>query len=315
MYKRGFSHLLEKINNRKDATMIVVKLQGGLGNQMFQYAAGKSLSLKWGKPLFLDISVVDAYTPNVDKRQYALPIFEKINTPLSSSFFSGSFFMPHRWDNRIRKILGGPLRKVLNENTHSFNESFNTIQPPVLIDGYWQSEKYFKPYEAAIRNDFEFPPLLSTDANREIMQDMESHVAVSVHVRRGDYVKYGTENKFFGLCEVPYYQQAIDWLLSRKTGLKFYFFSEDADWVEANLMRPGLNAAIVKGNLHEDSWKDMFLMSRCQHHILANSSFSWWGAWLNPSKEKTVIVPSKWFNTDDPYFEPNDVVPENWVRI
>ncbi len=212
-------------------------------------------------------------------------------------------------------MVGARRGKVLKEQSHSFNPFFDEVAAPVLLDGYWQTEKYFKPFEHIIRHDFEFPVLGPDDKNNPILADILMHESVSVHVRRGDYVKYGTDNMFHGICDTAYFQNAIQYFLQEKKNLKFYFFSEDAQWIESNLMSPALNASIVSGNDGEDSWKDMYLMSKCRHHIISNSSFSWWGAWLNNNADKKVVSPAKWFNTADPFYEPNDVVPGNWVRM
>ncbi|HXB45815.1 MAG TPA: alpha-1,2-fucosyltransferase [Puia sp.] len=295
--------------------MIITKLSGGLGNQMFQYAAARALSIKWQEKLLFDTSLFSNQYPNVDKRAYALDIFKNIKPRFSRSFLSGGFYMHSRWDNRIRKILGARTRKVLREEAHSFNPFFNEITAPVLLEGYWQTEKYFKPFENIIRKDFEFPGFEQSDKNNSILNDILMNESVSVHVRRGDYVNYGTENKFYGVCDKEYFQNAIQYFLSIKNDLKFYFFSEDAAWIQSHLISDAFSATIVTGNYGQESWKDMYLMSNCKYHIIANSSFSWWGAWLSTSASKRVVSPSKWFKTDDPFYEPNDVVPGSWVRM
>lgn len=282
---------------------------------MFQYAAGRALSVKWHEKLLLDTSLFSLQYPNADKRTYALHVFKNIRPVFSKEFLSGGFYMHSRWDNRIRKMFGARARKVLKEASHSFNPLFDEVTAPVLLDGYWQTEKYFKPFENIIRHDFEFPGFGPNDKNNSILEDILMNESVSVHVRRGDYVKYGTANMFHGICDTAYFKNAIQYFLSEKNNLKFYFFSEDAAWIESNLMSPALNASIIGGNDGEDSWKDMYLMSKCKHHIIANSSFSWWGAWLNNNAGKKVVSPKKWFRTDDLFYEPNDVVPMNWIRI
>jgi hypothetical protein len=223
--------------------------------------------------------------------------------------------MHSRWDNRIRGLFRLRERKVLREEIHSFDERFNLISPPVLLDGYWQTEKYFKEYGDIIRNDFTLPELESTDDNLPILQKIRKEESVSVHVRRGDYVKYGTNNMFFGICDVEYYKNAIQYLIEKKSNLKFYFFSEDPVWIKENLLNNNIDGTVITGNYGKDSWKDMLLMSHCRHNILANSSFSWWSAWLNNSFDKIIITPKKWFKTDDLRYEPNDIVPESWIRL
>jgi hypothetical protein len=295
--------------------MIITKLSGGLGNQMFQYAAARSLALKYHTKLLLDISMFAIDWPNVDKREFALQVFPNIKPEFSTKFLSGSFSMPSRFDNDIRKFIGCKPRKIFTESKHAFNESFDTIKPPVLLDGYWQSEKYFMEYETIIQNDFQFKNLDTHDKNNLILKDILSNNSVSVHIRRGDYVKYGNPNMYKGLCNTFYYQNAIKLFLEKYENIKFYFFSEDPEWVSENILNKEFNSIIVNGNIGSDCWKDMYLMSKCKHHIIANSSFSWWGAWLNSNPDKMIVAPKKWFNTNEPYFEPNNLVPENWIRL
>ncbi|MEJ0081048.1 MAG: alpha-1,2-fucosyltransferase [Puia sp.] len=295
--------------------MIVVKLSDGLGNQMFQYAAARSLSLKWNEKLLMDTASFGIDFPNVDKRIFSLNIFDNIKPAFSSRFLTGSFYMPSRWDNRFRKIIRQPRRHVLKENKHAFDESFYQTIPPVLLDGYWQSEMYFKPFEKTIREDFTFRSIDGSDHNFPLLAEIQDCESVSVHVRRGDYYKYGNQNMFQGICDKPYFQKAISWFLVNKRKPKFFFFSEDPEWIFDNLKSELINMTVVSGNLGDSSWKDMFLMSKCKHQILSNSSFSWWSAWLNKNGEKSVIAPIKWFNTEDPLYEPNDIVPAHWIRL
>ena len=295
--------------------MVIVQLRGGLGNQMFQYAAGRALSCKWQEQLLLDTSIIGEEVPNVDKRSFALKCFKNIQPKLSSTFLTQSFYMHTRWDNRLRKIAGMRMRKSLKETSHSYNSLFGSITPPVLLQGYWQSERYFSDYADTIRQDFQFPDLNPKDKNYSFLHDILGSESISVHVRRGDYVKYGAANMFSGICDLSYYQRAIKYFQDNTAKPKFYFFSEDPDWIQENLLAVELDGTMISGNSDENSWKDMCLMSRCKHHIVANSSFSWWGAWLNPDVQKKVIAPVKWFNTDDVYYEPNEVVPSQWMRM
>lgn len=295
--------------------MILVKLSGGLGNQMFQYAAARALAFKYQTKLVIDTSMFAIEYEKVDKREFGLNVFSNIKPVFSTKFLTSSFYMPSRYDNDIRKLLGCKPRKVFAETKYSFNEEFVNIKPPVLLDGYWQCEKYFKEFETIIRNDLQFKSFDSNDQNVAIRNEILANQSVSVHVRRGDYVKYGTSNMFYGICDIPYYKKAIQLLLQKRNNLTFYFFSEDPEWVLENLMESGLNAIIVNGNTGVHSWKDMYLMSLCKHHILANSSFSWWGAWLNQNPEKLVVAPSKWYNTTEPYFSQSDILLADWITI
>ena len=179
------------------------------------------------------------------------------------------------------------------------------------VRGFWQSELYFKSIEELIRKDFTFASE-PTGSNKELAKAIATQQAVSLHIRRGDYVNIQSTNEYHGTCSIEYYQKAIEYILSNLSDPVFYIFSDDLPWVKANLdvSAPHIFA---EGNDATTNFEDLRLMSLCKHHIIANSSFSWWGAWLNPSKTKIVIAPKRWMN--DPEFDSKDLIPKNWIRI
>jgi hypothetical protein len=295
--------------------MVAVVITGGLGNQMFQYASAKALAIRLKQPFFLDISSFEADIPNVAKRTFELDLFPNLKPAFLKSFKTSGFYQLTRWDNRLKKLLGIRIGSVLHENTHSFNESILTVKPPVLLKGYWQTEKYFQNIRDVILKVFEFPRLSETDINTALLEEIDKSEAVAVHVRRGDYIAYESTHNFHGVCNIGYYENAIRFFIDNYPGCRFYFFSDEPEWVQSNLMQNGINGKVISVNKGANSWKDMLLMSKCKHNVIANSSFSWWGAWLNQHSQKKVIAPSRWFKTSDPFYEPNDIVPENWLKF
>ncbi|MBN8702667.1 MAG: alpha-1,2-fucosyltransferase [Bacteroidetes bacterium] len=294
--------------------MIVVKLMGGLGNQLFQYAAAKSLAIKHRVDFKFDLSFLNenpngAYT----KRNYELSVFN-----INEKFVSESELA------KIKKIRDSKLLRNLSykfpnlfstyygkETKHSFNEQFKHFPANTYLDGFWQSENYFKDVAQDIRNDLYFKPPIN-DQNQTFLQRIKQTNSISIHVRRTDYVANENVLNFHGICTVDYYQKALDTILQKVESPTLFFFSDDPKWVETNL-KFNLPSFYIDFNTGEKSYEDLRLMSACKHHIIANSSFSWWGAWLNPSKEKIVIAPKTWFA--DTSIDTSDVIPTDWIKI
>jgi len=292
--------------------MIVIKLQGGLGNQMFQYAIGRILAEKNGVDLLLDNSFFEdqekktGFTP----RQFELDVFKPkhrwADKKTVKSFFTESQV------RRLRKYLGLPYKKVYREEVCYFDVSILSLSIPVYLDGYFQSEKYFKGNEILIQKIFEFPHLEGS-YSKEILQSIDITESVSVHFRRGDYIQDAVTGNFHGVCSLDYYKNAFRYINDELRRPHFFVFSDDIEWVEQQLSGWVTDITFVKGNTDSKNWIDMMLMSNCKHHIIANSSYSWWGAWLNQNPNKIVIAPKKWFN--DPLIDTKNMVPESWIRI
>ncbi len=292
--------------------MIVSNLIGGLGNQMFQYAAGRALSLQLQQDHYLDITDLNRYQLH---QGYQL---ERI--------FAGEFKVAAR--KSVRAILGyqgipffrkilirDPMkywrsRKYVVQPDFAYWNQFDRLVGDVYLHGYWQSEKYFNKYSDVIRKDFVFKETLST-ANQSFSNQIIQTNAISLHVRRGDYVTSSSANKMHGVCSLEYYQQAVNEILNRVTDPFFYIFSDDPTWVKQNL-RLRAEHTYIDHNRDDESYNDMRLMSICKHHIIANSSFSWWGAWLNSRKDKIVIAPKRWFNKP---IDTQDLIPADWMLI
>ena len=298
--------------------MILIQLQGGLGNQMFQYAAAKALAVRNKCSLLLDLSFLEeTATQERDgftTRHYGLGIFDNV----SQRFVSHSTrkqFTEGLQQTQWLKRLGFSYPKIYREASYEFNEHLFKQKPPVLLEGYWQSERYFIMEAAEIRKAFRFPELVASDQNNAVRASISTHYpSIAVHVRRADYLHPAIAAQH-GTCSEAYYKAAIQFMLSSFPSAILFFFSDDAAWVKTVFTDHLPNSVLVKNNNGPNSWKDMYLMSKCSHHIIANSSFSWWGAWLNDQPGKTVIAPKTWFADPERNAATGDLIPENWVRL
>jgi hypothetical protein len=292
--------------------MIISQILGGLGNQMFQYAAGRALSLSSGFPLLLDLRGFEKYQLHngfeIDKHFYA-PV--DVATAADVSRLLG-------W--RANKLI---LKLIKHSHSHRLQGSHLAIEPhfnywhklgettkPSYLMGYWQSEKYFKAFEKTIRSDFCFREPLVGD-NLETSLQMQDSNSVSLHIRRGDYVTHAPSAKVFNPCSIDYYHEAIELIAEKVSSPRFYVFSDDHSWAKGNL-KTTFATEYIDRNHREQSYIDMRLMSMCRHQIIANSSFSWWGAWLNQNPDKIVISPRNWFRNG---VNDDDLIPRQWIRL
>ncbi len=292
--------------------MIIVKLIGGLGNQMFQYASGRYLAHKYRTELKLDIRDFKNYA----LRNYDLNCFDIIENFATSSELSHILFPSDRPVIKVSKrFIWNVLRvqpiEYIKETEYSFQQNFLKLQDNVYLDGYWQSEKYFLDIENIIRKEFSVvKPLTST--SQDLAERIKNCESVSLHVRRGDYVSDPKTNSMHGVCGVDYYRNAIDLIREKIETPCFFIFSDDSEWACFNI-KPNAPTIYVRHNDYSRDYEDIFLMSMCKHHIIANSSFSWWGAWLNENPEKIVIAPKKWFNSKN--MDTKDLLPDKWQKL
>lgn len=270
--------------------MIIVRLMGGMGNQMFQYALGRRLSLAHGSPLKLDCSMLGmADTP----RNYELIHFN-VAAEIASSDEIAAFAAPsgRGFLSRLRRTLIGRSSQFhAYEKNFAFDPTILNIGPDALLEGYWQSPKYFSEIEATIRSDFTFATA-PCQANAALLVDLSNKSSVCIHIRRGDYISNSRANMVHGTCSTDYYVAAAELISKSVESPIFYVFSDDPDWVRKNFSI-GVQFRCVDHNgvlAHED----LRLMSACSHFVIANSSFSWWAAWLGRSPNKIVTAPKKW---------------------
>lgn len=291
---------------------VIVKISGGLGNQMFQYAAGRSLAIKQKAKVKLDILGFGKDIPNETPRNYRLDVF-----PNNVGQFADvkqidkttpSFSLEKL--NRIYKVLNKFFnfnKKYIVEKGLLFSEIVMDSNS-IYLDGYWQSEKYFLSNADFIRNDFDLSYLKSNPDLELIIKKINSRESVSIHVRRGDYITNASANAHHGTCDLDYYYKAVNKIVEKLSiEVTFFIFSDDVSWCKENLKIKSEHFYVETS----EDYHDLYLMSICKHNIIANSSFSWWGAWLNGNIYKNIIAPKKWFAAD----VATDLIPDNWIKI
>lgn len=277
----------KQLKHGQKEPLVVVQLSGGMGNQMFQYALYLQL-----KALGRNVKIDDrtAYQ-NRNARPLRLEIFgvrydtstEEEMKCLTDSY--GDLF------SRIR-------RKLTGRKTAEYEEKSLRFDPEVLkkerayLTGCWQSETYFADVREEVREAFTFRGLTLSPAMQQYEAQMQRTPSVSVHIRRGDYLK--ADEIYGGICTESYYARAMEQMRKEIPNCHFFFFTNDIQWVKEHYI--GEDVTVVEGNDEDSGYVDLYLMTRCRHYILANSSFSWWGCYLNPSADKKVIAPARWVN-------------------
>jgi hypothetical protein len=295
--------------------MIIVNLYGGLGNQLFQYACGKAVAERLGVELQLDISHLKDHGKATDftVRDFELGVFN-INEKTADiqevrkyvpNLYKTSRYYHQLW--RIKRLFNG--RHLFIERTWQrdrYIENIDKVKDNTYLFGYFQSTRYFADIEEKLRTTLVLKDRIDV-ANEALIRQMESENSVSIHIRRGDY-----ENSRFSLPELDtYYLPAIQTIQSQIPQPKFYIFSNDTEWVKRNFNSLDIKYEIVNTNSGSRSFMDMILMSRCKHNIIGNSSFSWWGAWLNQNPDKIVIVPKSWYKNG----RETDLQLKEWIKI
>lgn len=215
--------------------------------------------------------------------------------------------------NRILRKLTNTRSTIIIEQSLFCDSRYLNFKGSAYVTGYWQSEKYFKGIENKIREDLQIR-IEPSASNKVLLDKIRSANAVSLHIRRGNFVQIDFVNKVHGTCSMDYYQKAVDLISEKISNPVFYIFSDDIPWAKQYLSL-NFETVFVDINDAKTDYEDMRLMSNCKHHILANSTFSWWGAWLNPSKEKIVVAPKIWFADEKLNSETADLIPEEWIRI
>ena len=296
--------------------MIIVRLSGGMGNQMFQYAIGRSLSVKHNVPLKLDVTFLnhrikmpDFLRPNFIFRSFDLDVFN-IQAEIAKSN-EISF-----WN---RPILFGPIMIIIDailrklaflpgwEKKYSFNKEFLHFGPNTYLTGFWQSEKYFSDIASTIRKDFILKNPIS-ETVKKMQDEIKNTNSICVHLRRA----HGGGD-FHAKYNMAYYKSGINYITKKKKIEKIYVFSDDVKWCEENIkfalptVFVGNDSAGVKGEGH------LYLMSLGQHFVIPNSTFSWWAAWLSTNPDKIVVAPKNLFTNEK--INNQDLIPENWIRI
>lgn len=296
--------------------MIITRLQGGMGNQMFQYALGRSLSIKRGMPLGLDLTFLLDRTPipdfaNFTFRNYALDVFNieanivtKKDIPFLYRKHNLGIFMRYI-DYFRRKFVSTPGKE---KHSCHFDPAILELGANAYLEGWWQSYKYFESVSDIIRKDFTLKNKLPINIEN-LKEVIEKENSLCIHVRRGDYVG----NSHHEVVNKEYYDKGIEIIKSLTNIDKIYVFSDDIKWCEENLKFPYPTMFVGKEYTGEKDEGHMILMKSCKNFIIPNSSFSWWGAWLSDYKDKVVIVPKQWFR--DASINSEDLIPSGWIRI
>jgi hypothetical protein len=289
---------------------------GGLGNQMFQYAAGKALSLKHGTSLKLDLEFLKDRAPNATHvlREFGLDVFS-MQTEVATREEIEELRCEAKWNPKLGNGISNRVRRwlqrsaCLNEPDFRFFSSFFLLPRRTYLNGYWQSPKYFDQYESEIRYDFQFRyPVL--EKSQRLLERITSANSVCLHVRRTDYLSPSA--RILGVCEMTYYAKAMSVLRERVAAPELFVFSDDPDWCARQFVTSDVTIVDSTHNGLKSS-NHLQLMAKCKHFILCNSSFGWWAGWLSQNPGKVVLVPEPWF-TDD-RIDTSDLFCPEWIRI
>jgi hypothetical protein len=297
--------------------MIIVSLFGGLGNQMFQYACGKVVAKNLNAELKFDISHITDRTPrnNFTYRDYELGVFN-IKDEIAT-IEEVRQFIPDLWNSKecikqlykLKRLFKGKSL-YFEKSKFTYNKDIELVKDNTFLYGYFQTERYFENHRSELLQNFMLKDKIDK-INSSLIDQIKSENSVSIHIRRGDYI-----NSTFEILDIQdYYMKAIEIIQERVEKPSFYIFTNDYLWTEENFSSFDIKKTIVKFNKNNQSYLDMILMSNCKHNICANSSFSWWGAWLNTNPEKIVIAPEKWFKNSNYIESTYDLIPSEWIKI
>jgi len=288
----------------KEKTPVIIRLNGGLGNQMFQYAFGVAVSKNRDTKLLLDLRELKTDP----LRTFALDSFKiqgKIATPEILRTYNPSII------HKIFIKLGfnaNPNSKILMEKFFHYDTEVMGNNKADYFLGYWQTEKYFMEFENEVRNEF----TIKTEALKPIVsyfEEIQNSESISLHIRRGDYVANDHTNSYHGVCSLDYYSNALNLALQGMKNPKIYIFTDDPEWAKAQNIWP-VDYKIISG-LGLTDIQEFHLMSSAKKNIIANSSFSWWAAWLN--KSGSVYAPERWFGNAQN--NTKDLIPDRWIKV
>lgn len=285
--------------------MIIVRLTGGTGNQLFQYAIGRALSARDGQRLLLDTT----FYRDGAFRTYSLDRWHV------QAEIAGDWRIRVARGTGLRKIcqlfLWPPIRIVEERSASSDLEALRRARN-VYLRGFWQSERYFAHAADILRADLRLRDGLTARRKETERAILAGPAAVSIHVRRTDYLTNPRAIEILGALPAEWYRAALGRMIDHVPDAAFFVFSDDPEWAKANLSSARPMTFLTPETDGRDE-QDMFLMSRCRHHVIANSTFGWWGAWLNPRPDKRVIAPRTWFRV--PNFDNVNIVPQGWERL
>lgn len=288
-------------------------LQGGLGNQMFQYAIARALSEHYQSTFLLDRSWFDVPQSETTPRPYQLDLLQIQNVANSDLIFP-------KKPNKLIKALQGfiPANPIVyyQQNAFEFDPSLFRLkrmaERDLFLFGYWQAYPYLEVIRPILQTEFK-TKAPTPNHYQAYLQQIRSSESVMLHIRRGDYVNSPSAAKFHGVLPLSYYQQAIEVLLLQKPDSHFFIFSDDLPWAKEALPK-NLKITFVENALQADAAaQELQLMTECKHQIIANSSLSWWGAWLKQDCNGLVFTPNRWIC--DNSLDLSNLLPTSWHRI
>lgn len=291
--------------------MIFIQLDGGLGNQLFQYALGRRLAYDRNVELLFDLSLLQSAQSN---RQYKLNNFCVRGRPATLQEVENFYFhqrrgLAHYVDVFIQRIMPYYQRRIVYERSSGFDPHIFSVSSNVALCGYWQSEKYFADIRSLLLEDLQLAEPFDM-LNQRLYEQICSTDSVSLHVRRGDYATNPKANLVHGVLPLGYYQRAMKKIEETVKSPHYYVFSDDISWTRSHVWTE--NITFVEQNGSQKDYFDLALMSACKYHILANSSFSWWAAWLCSYPKKKVLAPHNWYRAE---IDISDLIPPGWEAL
>ena len=314
--------------------MIIAKLVGGVGNQMFQYACARNLALLHNTSLKIDISYLENQSAQVSggitPRAYELGIFnivEEFASPADVKRLSQNVFPKSVKNAFLRRVRNHTARFLRAKKVPGFSRviefNFGTdrkmdlskLPDHIYLEGYWQKLDYITGYEQVLRKEFTFknpfPPEVITLAS-----EIQSCNSIGINVRRGDYYAKESVRRNMGTLDEDYFVEAANHVAKHVVDPKFYVYSDDIDWCKSTLKVPFTTHFLEYDQAQRKLEFDLYLFSKCRHNIISNGTFSWWGAWLNTNKDKMVVAPARWCNDRRERNTVNKyLIPETWVRL
>ena len=292
---------------KKRKKEVIVKVWGGLGNQLFIYAFARKM-VEEGYQVYLDMQSFfqDGGELIETPREYLLEVFnikipcKKMDVQIYKRILTNRLF----YGKFIRKILcrlGFYLKYSFENEPTTYIDQLLDLHHGSYVEGYFQNERYFKSIRTILLKE------LCLKKKLDLPTELYRKNTVSIHIRRSDYVK----SKTFMPCSVDYYLAAIDYMKEKIKTPFFCFFTDDIDWLKRSKLLKDIDYVCISEEYTYKDYEELILMSKCENNIIANSTFSWWGAWLNENKDKIVVAPSKWFISK----KEGGIVPNEWVRI
>lgn len=295
--------------------MITVNIFGGIGNQMFQYALGRSLSVKLKTKLKFN------YSENITRTDFKqgdiVSIFEIFKLSGEVKYYKqGPFSFKDKFINRLKnKFINFTERKnYIYEQDYSYDKNILETPNNSYLSGYWQSEKYFNNIIDILKNDFQFKIPMSS-YNIDTYNKIINSNSVSLHIRGRDYLTNELAKQLFSGSNYKYYENCIEFIKKRVASPHFFIFSDDPEYAKSFFDSTDSITFVVGNSWNKTSYEDLRLMSMCKHNIITSSSFGWWGAWLNNNKGKIVLAPKMWFSDDEKNNLTVDTIPDTWIRI